>query len=79
MRTTVEITDEQRVRFTALAAQRGLRGFSALLREAIDMYLEEQDDLDEVLALEGCLSDEEAHEMERRIAEAREAPWHGTW
>lgn len=75
MRTTVEITNEQRVRLTALAAERGLRGFSALIREAIDMYLEEQDDLEEVLALRGILSDEEADEMERHVAELRAAPW----
>src|SRR5690606_23745439 len=40
MRTTVEITDEQRVELLRLAAQRGEKGFSGLVREAIARYLE---------------------------------------
>lgn len=72
MRTTVEITEEQHLALTALAAKRGVRGFSALVREAIDRYLAEQrgDDLEAVLALRGILSPEEGDALERRIAEA---------
>lgn len=72
MRTTVEITDEQHIALTALAAKRGMRGFSALVREAIDQYLAEQpgQDLEAVLALRGALSPEEGDALERRIAEA---------
>lgn len=72
MRTTVEITDEQHVALAALAAKRGVRGFSVLVREAIDRYLAEQrgDDLEAVLALRGILSPEEGDTLERRIAEA---------
>ncbi len=40
MRTTVEITDEQRAALVELAARRGLRGFSLLVQEALDAYLE---------------------------------------
>lgn len=71
MRTTVEITDEQHRRLTALAAQRRVRGFSGLVQEAIDLYLAEQDSerLEAVLGLEGSLTDEEATGMERRVAE----------
>ena len=56
----------------ALASKRGVRGFSRLVEEAIDLYLAEQrrDRLDEALSLEGALSDEQAQELERRIAEA---------
>lgn len=77
MRTTVEITDTQRVALSTLAAERGLRGFSALVREAIDQYLAamQGDDLEEVLALRGILDDEEADELERNVAELRGAPW----
>lgn len=72
MRTTVEITDEQHVALAALAARRGVRGFSVLVREAIDQYLAEQsgEDLEAVLALRGVLTPEEGEALERRIAEA---------
>jgi len=40
MRTTIEITDRQRARLLALAAARGQKGFSHLVQEAIDLYLE---------------------------------------
>ncbi len=72
MRTTVEITDAQHLALVALATKRGQRGFSVLVQEAIDRYLEEEsdDDLEAVLALEGSLTDEEADELERRIAES---------
>lgn len=72
MRTTVEITDEQHLALTALAARRGIRGFSTLVREALDQYLAEQrgEDLDALLAMKGALSPEEGEELERRIAEA---------
>ncbi len=72
MRTTVEIRDDQHAALAALASRRGVRGFSRLVEEAIDLYLAEQrrDRLDEALSLEGALSDEQAQELERRIAEA---------
>ena len=78
MRTTVEITDEQRLALTTLASKRGLRGFSLLVQEAIDRYLAEErgDRLDAVLALRGSLSDLEADELDRRIADAW-ASWPG--
>lgn len=40
MRTTVELTQEQRARLLELAARRGEKGFSKLVQEAIDAYLE---------------------------------------
>ncbi len=41
MRTTVEISDEHRARLLALAAERGEKGFSKLVQEALDLYLAE--------------------------------------
>ncbi len=72
MRTTVEITQEQRLALTALAARRGLRGFSPLVRDAIDSYLATltPDETEAALALEGSLTEEEAAEVERRIKDA---------
>jgi hypothetical protein len=40
MRTTVEITDPQRARLLEIAARRGEKGFSKLVQEALDLYLE---------------------------------------
>jgi Arc/MetJ-type ribon-helix-helix transcriptional regulator len=72
MRTTVEITEEHHRALTALAARRRIRGFSLLVREAIDLYLDEatSDRAKSALALEGTLDEGDADELERRIAEA---------
>lgn len=71
MRTTLEIRDDQRVALGAMAAKRGLRGYSELVQEAIDLYLERRvgDDMDALLSLQGSITDDEAEEIRRRIAE----------
>jgi metal-responsive CopG/Arc/MetJ family transcriptional regulator len=76
MRTTVELRDDQHAALAALASRRGLRGYSSIVQDALDLYLREHasERLTEVLRLRGILADEEAAEVERRIAEA----W-GTW
>ena len=73
MRTTVEITEDQHRALTALAQRRGLRGFSALVQEALGEYLSdrEADELDLLLQLEGIISESEAQEMRERIAQIR--------
>ena len=40
MRTTIELKDESRARLLDIAARRGEKGFSALINEAVDQYLE---------------------------------------
>lgn len=37
VRTTVELTAEQRAKLLSMAASRGEKGFSAIVREAIDL------------------------------------------
>jgi hypothetical protein len=76
MRTTVELREDQHAALAALASRRGIRGYSAIVQEALDLYLREHavERLEEVLQLRGILAEEEAAEVERRIAEAR-----GTW
>lgn len=39
MRTTIELSDEQRSALLALAGKRGLRGYSSLVQEALARYL----------------------------------------
>jgi metal-responsive CopG/Arc/MetJ family transcriptional regulator len=72
MRTTVELRDDQHAALAALASRRGLRGYSALVQEALDLYLQEHasERLAEVLQLRGILAEDEAAQVERRIAEA---------
>lgn len=50
MRTTIEIRDDQRARLLEIAARRGEKGFSGLVQEAIDRFLEEEDRRDRSVA-----------------------------
>ncbi|HWO16442.1 MAG TPA: ribbon-helix-helix protein, CopG family [Solirubrobacterales bacterium] len=77
MRTTVELSDRTYVRLRAEAAERGMRGFSAIVEEALERHLEKggEDDLDAALAeAEGAWSRSDVEEWER----AREEAW-ATW
>ena len=78
MRTTVELSDEHRAKLLALAAERGARGFSELVSEAIEHYFVENaarhDRVDAALSALGSLSDEEADDLESSVTRLR-----GTW
>ena len=75
MRTTIEITAAQRAELLGLAARRGEKGFSALIRAAIERYLkgeaDRQDRIAAALALRGSLDDEAADRMLKSIKEIR--------
>jgi predicted transcriptional regulator len=79
MRTTIEITDEQRARLLELAARRGQKGFSLLVREAIEQYLaaereiERRERMDRAVAVLGTLSEDEAERMEETRRRLRES------
>jgi Arc/MetJ family transcription regulator len=76
MRTTVELTDEQRAELLSLAAKRGLKGFSQLVQEAVDEYLRRQGGKEQAvgaaLSLEGFLAGPGAEEFEKRVRSFRE-------
>ena len=77
MRTTIELKDESRARLLDIAARRGEKGFSALIDEAVDMYLEAAD-ADEArrraaLALRGRLGAKEAARLRGATAALRES------
>ena len=76
MRTTVEISDNQRAELLRLAAQRGEKGFSSLIREALDLYMRQHRARREVVAaalkLEGSFSDEQADALEASVLHLRE-------
>jgi metal-responsive CopG/Arc/MetJ family transcriptional regulator len=75
MRTTVEITEAQHRALSAVAQQRGLRGFSVLVQEAVDAYLHDlrADEVEMLLGLEGMIDDREEEEVRSRIAATRQA------
>ena len=77
MRTTVEITEEQRAELLRIAAQRGMKGFSQVVKEALDEYLIQQANkkkfIDAALVLKGSLSAEDADELEHTSIELRKA------
>lgn len=75
MRTTIELTEEHRALLHALAARRGLRGYSRLVQEAIDFYLkhhaEAQEARQALLARKGAWVAEEAERTRAAIGELR--------
>jgi predicted transcriptional regulator len=78
MRTTIELSDEHRAKLLALAGERGTRGFSELVREAIEHFLSDnaarRDRVEAALAALGSLSGKEADELEAAVSRVR-----GTW
>ncbi|MGH9461160.1 MAG: hypothetical protein ACRD1X_08070 [Vicinamibacteria bacterium] len=75
MRTTVEITDEQRAKLLELAAKRGGKGFSTLVQEALERYLEDSEEHDrrvrEARSVLGKLSEKTARELETVVRRLR--------
>lgn len=78
MRTTVEIDDAQRAELLKLAAQRGEKGFSSVIRDALDLYIRQHRARRELVAqaleLQGSFSDDEADALEASVRGLR-----GTW
>jgi hypothetical protein len=76
MRTTIDLTDEQHRALAAVAHKRGLRGFSAVVQEAVAVYLDalDTDETDLLLSLEGTLSVDEERQLRSRIDDAK-ATW----
>lgn len=77
MRTTIELSDRTYAQLRARAAERGMRGFSAIVEEALQRFFEPggKDDLVSALAeAEGAWSESDVKEWER----AREEAW-ATW
>jgi Arc/MetJ family transcription regulator len=76
MRTTVEIDDAQRAELLRLAAQRGEKGFSSVIREALELYIRQHRAkkalVAQALELEGSFSDEEADALESSVRKLRE-------
>ncbi len=78
MRTTIEIDSEHRAKLLELAAKRGMKGFSDLVREALDRYLadieSQRERIEDALDVIGTLSDAAADRLEHSVRDLR-----GTW
>jgi hypothetical protein len=75
VRTTIEISEAHRSALLRLAADRGEKGFSRIVGEAIDVYLQSlglAEDRRDVVKLRGALSDDEAASLAERVREIRE-------
>lgn len=72
----MEITDRQRAQLLEIAGSRGEKGFSGLVREAIDLYLKVQSQRASqaklALKLKGILGKDEADDLADGVAAIRE-------
>ena len=77
MRTTIELSTRTHTRLRARAAEEGMRGFSAIVEEALERHLDRVEDPElgpEFAAAEGAWTSDEVEEWER----ARDEAW-ATW
>ena len=76
MRTTIDISDKHRSVLLSLAAQKGLRGYSGIIKEALDFYIAHHarasDLKKDVLKMKGSWRAEETKKIRSRLAELRE-------
>ena len=76
MRTTVEIPDYQRAKLMEIAARRGLKGFSVIVQEAVEQYLEQtaakNERVQAALSVLGTMDTAEADEIEESVRKLRE-------
>ena len=78
MRTTIEISDEQRAKLLETAAKRGEKGFSSIVEKALEEYFEAEltrsETVQEALAAIGSLGKEETKNLRDDISKLR-----GSW
>lgn len=76
MRTTIEIQDHYRSILDSLAVKKGLRGYSAIIEEALDKYLEglSRDDTlkSQILQMKGSWQRGEISRVREKINNMRE-------
>lgn len=75
MRTTIQLTEEQRAELLRLAAKRGLKGFSHLVQEALDEYLRNEAKklhlIEAALSMQGSFNGKAGEEFEERTQTIR--------
>jgi len=77
MRTTIELDETQRAELLRIAATRGEKGFSAVIREAVDYYLAHhtgrRDAVRAALGVKGALTTTEADALADEVRQVRES------
>lgn len=72
----IELKPGHRAKLLEIAAQRGEKGFSSVIAEAVDAYLISQKDdrriREKALRLRGCLRARDAEELHMRVQRIRE-------
>lgn len=76
MRTTIELSDDRRAKLLQIAAERGEKGFSRIIEEALDHYFEERERrrerVEAALGVLGSLDPERADRLEESVRRLRE-------
>ena len=77
MRTTIELTNDQRSSLRSLAAQRGLRGYAKLIQEAVDLYIQEmmakEGNARLLLKKRGTWNKEDSRNFQKKLREIRKS------
>ena len=75
MRTTIELSNDHRSSLHSLAARRGLRGYSKLIQEAVDLYIQEMTakevNAKHLLRMRGTWNKEDARKFQKKLREIR--------
>ena len=75
MRTTIELSNNHRSSLHSLAARRGLRGYSKLIQEAVDFYIQQmtakEGNAKHLLKMRGTWNKEDARKFQNRLREIR--------
>jgi metal-responsive CopG/Arc/MetJ family transcriptional regulator len=75
MRTTIELTNDHRSSLHSLAARRGLRGYSKLIQEAVDLYIQEmtakEGNAKVLLKMRGTWNKQDAKSFCKKLKEIR--------
>jgi len=78
IRTTIELSQKNKAKLLSAAARRGLKGYSLVIDEALELYFQDESLRSEkvraALALQGSLSDSEADSLTERVSKVR-AQW----
>lgn len=75
MRTTIELSNDHRSSLHSLAARRGLRGYSKLIQEAVDLYIQQltakERNVTLLLKMRGTWNRDEANTFSKKLREIR--------
>jgi hypothetical protein len=75
MKVTIELSDDQRKVLRPFVVERGLRGYSKVVQEAIDFYVkarvERRGQVKQLLRMKGTWSRGEARQFRKRLEETK--------